>query len=170
MATREATSRPWLRHLVLLLGLSALLLVGWALAVTLVPRWWAQFVGDRVDGRMTVGTGWGLSLGFVFTLLPLLVARQAFRDVPWKVRLAALVGAVLLALPNLMTLGIVMGTGSGAHAGERILDVDGPGFRTATAFGAVGAVALFAVAAVWLWLRARDRRRVDTLIARHSED
>jgi hypothetical protein len=45
--------------------------------------------------------------------------------------------ALVLALPNLLTLGIVVGTGSPAHAGERILDVEAPAFRWATLFGGV---------------------------------
>jgi hypothetical protein len=155
-----------MRHLLLLLALSILLLLGWLLAVTLVPRWWAQFLGDRIDGRITVGTGYGLTVGFLFTLVPLFVARQAFRDVAWKIRAAFLVVAALVAVPNLMTLGIVLGSGTGAHAGDRILDVDGPGFRVASTLGALGAAAVFSLTVGWGVLRHRDRKRVEQLTAR----
>lgn len=158
--------RPWLRHLLLLLGLSILLLIVWLLAVTLVPRWWGQTLGNRIDGRITVGTGYGLAIGFLFTLVPLFVARQAFRDVAWRLRVGFLALAALLAVPNLMTLGIVLGTGSGAHAGDRILDVDGPGFRVASALGALAAAAVFALAVGWGVMRRRDRERVKKLTAR----
>jgi hypothetical protein len=54
-----------------------------------------------------------------------------------------------------MTLGIVLGTGSGAHAGDRILDVEAPGFRGATLAGALIATGLVAVA----WYLISSRRR-----------
>lgn len=142
----------WKFRLALFLGLVALMCVGYAVAVTLVPRWWGQFMGNRIDGRMSVGTAYGLTIGFVFTVIPLFIARQAFRRMSWAMRGVVLALATLVSLPNLMTLGIVMGQGSGAHAGERILDVDGPGFRAASAFGAVGAAVAFVAGlgfAVW---------------------
>ena len=54
----------------------------------------------------------------------------------------ALALAVLLAIPNLMTLGIVLGTGNAAHAGDRILDVEAPAFRGATLVGALIALGM----------------------------
>jgi hypothetical protein len=79
----------------------------------------------------------------------------------WMMRGALLLGLsvlVLIALPNLLTLGIVAGSGDGAHAGERILDVDGPGFRTATAMGATAAVLVLLALVVLGVMRGRDRR------------
>lgn len=142
----------WKFRLALFLGLIALMCVGYAVAVALVPRWWGQFMGNRIDGRMSVGTAYGLTIGFVFTVIPLFIARQAFRRMSWGMRGVVLALATVVSLPNLMTLGIVMGQGNGAHAGERILDVDGPGFRAASAFGAVGAAVVFVAGlgfAVW---------------------
>lgn len=162
----EKTSHPWLRHLLVLFGLSLLVLVLWLLAVTYVPRAWAQWLGNRIDGELTTGTAYGLALGFVFTFVPLVIARQALRRWPWKLRLAVVALAVVVALPNLMTLGIVIGQGGGAHAGERILDVDGPGFRTASLLGALGALAVFLLLVGWGVMRVRNRRRVDSLKAR----
>lgn len=167
-ASRGSTGRPWLRYALLMLALSLLVMIGWLLAVTLVPRWWAQWLGDRIDGRITVGAAYGLTLGLLCTLVPLVVARQALRDLAWRLRGAIVVVAVLLAAPNLMTLGIVLGAGDGAHAGDRILDVDGPGFRVATALGASGAAAVFALVVGWGVLRTRDRRRVERLTAEHE--
>lgn len=142
----------WKFRLALFLGLIALMCVGYAVAVMLVPRWWGQFMGNRIDGRMSVGTAYGLTIGFVFTVIPLFIARQAFRRMSWTMRGVVLALATVVSLPNLMTLGIVMGQGNGAHAGERILDVDGPGFRAASAFGAAGAAVVFIAGigfAVW---------------------
>lgn len=148
----------WKFRLALFLGLVVLLCVGYAVAVALVPRWWGQFMGNRIDGRMSVGVAYGLVIGFVFALLPLFIARQAFRRMSWTMRGVVLALAALVSLPNLMTLGIVMGQGNGAHAGERILDVDGPGFRAASAFGALGAAVCFVGLLGFTWWAGRDKR------------
>ncbi len=58
-------------------------------------------------------------------------------------RSLALALGVIFALPNLLSLTVVLGNNNAAHAGERILDVDGPGFRGASVVGAVLGVALF---------------------------
>lgn len=165
----ETAARPWLRHLLVLFGLSLIVLVIWALAVTYVPRAWAQWLGNRIDGRLSTGTAYGLAVGFVFTFLPLVIARQALRRWKWKLRLGAVALAVVVALPNLMTLGIVIGRGDGAHAGERILDVDGPGFRTASLIGAVGALAVFLLLVGLGLMRVRNRRRAEALKARDRD-
>ncbi len=121
-----------------------------------IPRWWAQRIGDQVDGSMAAGIGLGLFYGFTFTLLPALLLLLALRrDRSWRARAFLGAGAIVLAIPNLMTLGIVAGNGSAAHAGERILDVDGPGFRAATLAGAIVAV----IAAIGLRYLIDSRRR-----------
>jgi hypothetical protein len=51
------------------------------------------------------------------TAIPLLVARQAMRRrFTWPVKIGIVVLALLLATPNLITLGIVFGSGNAAHA------------------------------------------------------
>ena len=65
---------------------------------------------------------------------------------------------MLLASPNLLTLGIVIGSGKAAHAGERTLDVDAPGFRGARLAGAIVAV-LTLVAVEYLLVSRRWSRR-----------
>lgn len=129
-----------------------------------LPRWWAQRIGDQVEGSMVRGIIAGLFYGFVFVVLPILVLRWTFRKRrPWKLVVWMLGVGVLVAAPNLLTLSIVVGSGNAAHAGERILDVEGPGFRYATAAGGLAAVGL------WLWLeyvlvsRRRSKRRAEEL-------
>ena len=73
--------------------------------------------------------------------------------------MVALVVAIVLALPNLMTLGIVLGRGNAAHAGDRILDVEAPAFRGGTLGGALLAGALVGLIA---WLAASRRRGAET--------
>ena len=134
----------------------ALLLV--LVASATIPRWWAQRIGDQADGSIVSGTLVGLFYGFVFTLLPLLVVAAVLIWKPtWRAIVMALVFALLLAIPNLFTLGIVLGVGNAAHAGDRILDVEAPAFRGASLAGALIAVAL--VALVWYLVASRRKAR-----------
>lgn len=126
-------------------------------AAAVVPRWWAQRVADVVDGSLTTGALYGLFIGFTFTVLPIAVGAASVkwrsskrRWVGWLVW----VGIVLVcALPNIMTGAIVFGRSDAAHAGDRILDVDGPGFRLWSLIGIIVGVAV-ALAVGWL-LRSR---------------
>ena len=133
-----------------------LLLIGFGVVSTVVPREWAQWAGNRIDGHLFRGIGLGLVLGFVFTWLPLLALRQTVRPLSWTMRWTLVVIAGIAAIPNLMTLGIVVGTGHAAHAGERILDVDGPGFRFGSLLGAL--VAAAGLVAFWVWRGVASRR------------
>jgi hypothetical protein len=149
----------WRDILKRLIGVAAVIVVVWLIYLFLdafLPRWWAQVIGNAVDGSFTAGAWWGLLIGGVFTLAPVLLLAQAvLTRRSLRVRSGFLVLAVLLAVPNLLTLGIVLGTSAAAHAGERILDVDGPAFRGGTAWGAVigGLVALTIVTMSVLYRR-----------------
>ncbi|HEX2507534.1 MAG TPA: hypothetical protein VHK23_04365 [Miltoncostaeaceae bacterium] len=129
-----------------------------------IPRWWAQRVGDQVNGSMAAGIGLGLVYGFAFTFLPAVLLLLALRrDRSWRARAWLGAGAIVLAVPNLMTLGIVAGSGSASHAGERILDVEGPGFRAATLAGAIVAVAAALGVRYLIDSRRRERARANRL-------
>lgn len=146
-----------------LLSVVAVIVVVWLVYLFLdafLPRWWAQVIGNAVDGSFTAGAWWGLVVGALFTLIPVLFLAQAvLTRWSWSARSGFLALAVLFAVPNLLTLGIVLGTSSAAHAGERILDVDGPAFRGGTAWGAVigGLVALVIVVMSVLYRRRGTR-------------
>lgn len=155
---------PLARRALLGVGVLAVVVVAYFIGAATIPRWWAQRIGDQVDGSIAAGTGLGLFYGFVFTFVPLLVLSFALRrGRSWKAR-AWLGGiAVVLALPNLMTLGIVLGTGSAAHAGERILDVEGPNFRAFTLVGAILGAAAVAGVRYLMASRTRARHRASQL-------
>ncbi|WP_125776207.1 hypothetical protein [Antribacter gilvus] len=144
----------WVLVLVVLAWLLVLLLAAF------LPRWWAQVIGNAVDGSFSAGAWWGLMIGAVFTGLPVAAAAQAV--LPGRgprIRATWLVVALVLAIPNLLTLAVVLGTNEAAHAGERILDVDAPAFRGGTAWGAVlGAVLAIAVVVLGALYRRRGRR------------
>lgn len=143
-------------------GIAVVIVVVILLVSAAVPRWWAHRIGDRVDGSITQGVLVGLFNGFVFTFLALVVFIVVMRRGRTVKAIAiGLVAALVVASPNLMTLGIVLGVGSGAHAGDRTLDVEAPAFRGATLAGAI----LAGLLASYLWYllvsrdSARDARR-----------
>jgi len=133
-----------LKRRVILSGVGIVLLVlGYFFAAAFLPRWWSHRVGAQSDGKFRGGVWWGLFYGVLFTVLPLVVARQALRKrFSWKWKVGIVLGALILAAPNLMTLGIVLGNGKGAHAGQRTLDDQAPGFRGASLIGVLVALVL----------------------------
>lgn len=137
----------------------------------LIPRWWSQLVGRQVSGRISTGILLGLIYGFVFTFLPLIVLAQArHRAFGWGAKGIIVLVAAALTAPNLMTLGIAIGTTSAAQAGDRVMDVTAPGFRYASLWGVVlgGLAALVVITVSILWeRRSRElkilRARVEQL-------
>lgn len=128
----------WVTRTVFVLVTIATAYLLFRISAAFFPRWWAQRVADQVDGRFTAGTLWGLFYGFVFTFIPVLILFQARRSIfKWSGKLVVAAIAVLVAAPNWLTLSVTAGNSNAAHAGERILDVDGPGFRAATLIGVV---------------------------------
>ncbi len=160
----EVSPGRWVRRGVLLLAAVAVAYAAYRIALAFFPRWWAQRVADQVNGDLTSGVLWGLFYGFVFTFVPLLLLVQIRRRFfSWFWRGVVVVVAVLLAAPNWLTLSIVVGRSNAAHAGERILDVDGPGFRWASVVGAGGAAVLVVVLLVAGIALGRRRRQVKSL-------
>jgi glucan phosphoethanolaminetransferase (alkaline phosphatase superfamily) len=158
VAVEESTD--WGRRLLWAGGLVLVFLVAVVITSATVPRWWAQRVGDQVDGSITQGTTLGLVYGFVFTFLPLIAILLILRwRRTWKALLGAALLGIVLALPNLMTLSIVVGRGNAAHAGDRTLDVDAPAFRGASLVGAIAAGLLVAFILYLLWSRDRAREK-----------
>jgi MFS family permease len=137
------------------------------IAAAFLPRWWAHRIGGVADGSFTAGIAAGLACGVAFTALPLAALRGVVRrHRSWTARFAFLLLAGLLAAPNLITLGIVLGTSKAAHAGERTMDVDAPGFRGATLVGA----ALGTLLTLLLWSLLAGRRRRMREIARLKDE
>ena len=161
------SGRDWGRRTLWIGGILAVLLLAGVIASATVPRWWAHRVGDQVDGSITQGTLLGLFYGFVFTFVPIVVLllilgwRRTTRTV-----VAAVVLALVLALPNLMTLGIVLGRWNAAHAGDRVLDVEAPAFRGGTLAGAI----LAALLVGFVGYLVVSRRRAQEGGARRARD
>ena len=151
-----------------LVGLGVALVVLLA-ASAFLPRWWSHRIGNQADGSFTNGIGLGLFYGFTFTLLAVVLLVVGLRRIrSWKGRLILLGVALLIASPNLITPGIVLGPGDAAHAGERTLDVDAPGFRSSSLIGAIVAVLL--VVAVLLLLGSRRRAKEESARLRQERE
>jgi len=157
---RKERDPNWSRRLVVGGSIAVGVLVLGYVGAAFIPRWWAHRVGDQANESMAGSIMLGLFYGFIFTVLPLLL-------IVWGIRkrrsarawLFVVCGALLLALPNLFTLGIVFGRGNAAHAGDRTLDVEAPGFRGASLAGALLAVA--AIGFIWYLLSSRRRARAE---------
>ncbi len=143
---------------------AAVLVIAYLIGAAVLPRWWAQRVSNVIDGRLVFGKMLGFSVGLIFTLLPLFILATGWRfKKSWRRALGFVVAALVAAAPNLLTLGIVIGSGNAAHAGERILDVDGPGFRGGSLVGAIVGVVI-AMAVLWLiGSRRRNKRKAKEL-------
>ncbi|WP_454199035.1 permease [Nocardia sp. Marseille-Q1738] len=154
---RKPTATVWRTRIILGAAILALLALTYLVLSAFIPRWWAQRVGSMVGGSFAEGIGWGLFFGGFCTVVPLFLL--LFAVLFWRRKAgrflagAAAVVAILFTIPNLMTLTIVLGNSSAAHAGERILDVDAPAFRGAALAGAIVATLLFLLAAGLLLLR-----------------
>lgn len=166
MARDDVPRRPnWARRLVWGLIAAAVLFALWLIGAAVIPRWWAHRVGDVVGGRLTVGALYGAFIGFTFTALPLLCLGFAYRIRrrvrTWKGWIAWLLAAVVLAAPNLMTLGVVLGNGNAARDGDRILSVEGTGFRMWSLIGALVAGVVAVVLAYLMSTRGmfKDQNR-----------
>lgn len=148
--------RHWRRWLIvgaLLVAAGLLLFFVWT---SFLPRWWAQTISRQTGGTFSGGVGWGLILGFLFTLVPLLIMGVAlFRN--WKylgVRIALAVLAILLAVPNLITLSVSVAPGRANEIARTTMDVNAPWFRGATGIGA----AIAGAVAIVLWILGYIRR------------
>jgi hypothetical protein len=165
-AVNEDDGLTWRTRAVIGVVVLAVLVASYFLWREFVPRWWGQRVGHAAKGTFTWGIIWGLFAGVLFTAAPLATGLLAFhKHFAWKTRLWFLLGAIVLAAPNLMTAGIVWGSSNGAHAGDRIMDVDAPGFRGATLIGVIVGVLLAGAVEVGRMVRRKNASELAALRA-----
>lgn len=154
------TPQDWVRRVVLAIVIVGVAYIAYLMSAAFFPRWWARQIKELGGGSMTPSVLWGLFFGFLFTFIPLMVAFQARRKAfNWKVKIATILIAIVLAFPNWLTLAIVVGNSNAAHDASRILSDNAPGFRWASLIAAVvGAVAALFFAGSGV---ARRRRKAE---------
>lgn len=140
------------------LGLGAAALVLLAIVYIVVrlflPVWWATRIGNQTQGSITSGILLGLIYGFVFTFVPLLIVWQArYKKVSWPWKTVIVLVAVLVAIPNLLTLSIYANSSSAAAKARTMIDTSATWFPSWSIGGAIAGVLLFVgIAAFWhLW-------------------
>jgi hypothetical protein len=159
----KSRHRPnWNRRITVAVVVVLVGVIIYFIGAAVIPRWWAQRVANVVDGSLTVGGLYGLFIGFVFTVAPLLLLLAVIRwrtaDRTWLGWAGWLALVVLLAVPNLMTLSIVLGISDAAHDGDTTLDVRAPGFRLWTLIGVIlGCLAVFG--SIYLLRSRRSSRK-----------
>lgn len=159
-----------LMFLLLLIFLAGGALVGWLITIWFGFGMWAHFLGNRVDGETLNGTLWGLSLGFVCSVIPLIIARQALRRrLSFVARLVIVAIALVIALPNIATLSIRFGSSRPSHVSERVLSTEAPGIYVGSYVGIAVGVAVFLLLTIWGLMRWNDKRKTRKLSRKLAE-
>jgi MFS family permease len=162
--------KPWLKKTITVVVTLLVLVITYFVLAAFLPRWWAQRIAGLAEGGFSRGIMWGLLFGILCTAIPLILIVWVWQVRGWKygrgVQIALTVLALVVAIPNLMTLSVVLGGGNAAHAGERIMDVDAPGFRGASLVGAIIGVLVFVLLVVAV---ARYRKRGKDLRAARAD-
>lgn len=170
VAARMRKLRGWL---IAGFAVVAVLLVAILIWTQFLPVWWAQTIGRQTGATVSGGIGWGLIHGFVFTLIPLVLLGFAVLR-HWKapiVRIVLAVLAIIVAVPNLLTLSIVIGIGGAYDRARTTMDVTAPWFRNSVLIGAIIAGVIAAGLAVWsIVLRRRHRELIELRAERLARD
>ncbi|ALG87078.1 hypothetical protein ACH46_20345 [Gordonia phthalatica] len=155
-----------------ILGIVTLLVVviGYYILQRFLPEWWARSMSTRIDGSFATGTSYGLLFGVLGAAVPLVLALIAILLIgrgPKSV-FSWLLGVVSLAflIPNLLTLGIVIGDGSGARMGRRLLDIGTPGFRGATLIGVIIGIVIGVAIDFYLLGKRREKSKQAKIAAK----
>lgn len=157
--SRGGSAPPaWLRDLTLWVAAALAAVVLVVLGVAVLPGWWASVVAGWVQGVLGRGIPIGLGLGALFTLLPLGVGVLALRSgLTSRSRIALVVVALLLLLPNVVTIAVSLGRGDP----RSVLAIAAPGFVGASVAG-IGLVVALLLALVLIRRRSRRTRRMMT--------
>ena len=157
---RRPARENWQFWAVMALAAVVLLILAWFFVTAFLPRWWSQRIADIGEGHAEPSIAAGLTIGSVFTILALAaLGFSVVRGRSWRGRLAILVGALVLASPNLTTLGIIWGPSADARAGEDRLRVFAPGFLGGSLAGAVTGAIIVLI--VWIMYDRYRRRGVE---------
>ncbi|MDJ0318200.1 MULTISPECIES: hypothetical protein [Arthrobacter] len=159
--TSNETKMPsWLFRTILGMGAAAVLVIVYFVASVTVPLMWANSIRDQIGGQLGNSIPLGMFYGFVFSFFPVVIAWQAHRRRLNKwVRVSLLALAVLLTIPNLLTLAVLFGNTKTAADARSIWANSANWFGTWSQLfmvvGVVCAVALVVLGRMW---RRRGKR------------
>lgn len=112
--------KPWLKKTITVVATLLVLVITYFVLAAFLPRWWAQRIAGLAEGGFSRGILWGLLFGILCTAIPLVLLVWVWQVRGWKfgrgVQIALTVLALVVAIPNLMTLSVVLGGGNAAHA------------------------------------------------------
>ncbi|GAA4365839.1 hypothetical protein [Paeniglutamicibacter cryotolerans] len=139
---------------------------------TFLQTWWATTIKSQANGDLGTGLLLGLFYGFVFTFVPLLLLWQArHRKISWPWKAVILGAAVLLATPNLLTLGIYASNSASALKARNMIDNDATWFPGWSLGAAIAAAMMFIAAAIaWEVWRSRGKKLKELKQARNLVD
>lgn len=140
-------------------------LVGALIVAAIVPRAWANFIGGVVNESWLTGILVGAAIGFVCTFVPYWLLSAGWRRRASGSSNIFLILGLIVAIPNLITLWIVLGVNNAAKIGNDRLNLDAPGFKLGTLLGVIAAVAL----AVFFWNLQRQRDAAKAEAAKERE-
>lgn len=143
---------------------AVVLVVGYLIGSVTVPLMWANSIRDQIGGQLGNSIPLGMFYGFVFSFVPILLAWQVRRRKLNKwVRIALAAAAVLLTIPNLLTLGVLYGGTQTAADARSIWANSANWFGTWSQIfmlvGVVCAVAVIVLGRMWLH-RGRKIREI----------
>lgn len=156
-------AKKWLRRAIIAAVIVAVFIAAYFALAAYLPRKWADMLVGWVgtDGGTLKGTVFGLGIGFICAGLPLLLLWFAAKRAASHPKIATVLGliAVVAAVPNLMTLAVAIGTGSGANYARTKLDQNAAGFRWSTLIGVIIGVVAAIAFAVFLEIQRRKRAK-----------
>ncbi|MGA7203207.1 MAG: hypothetical protein WBX27_01100 [Specibacter sp.] len=168
----KAKMPVWLVRTILGAVAAVVLVVAYLIASVTVPLTWANAIKNQVGPQLGNSIPLGMFYGFVFSFVPVLVAWQAHhkRLHNWaRVSLVAL--ALVLTLPNLLTLGVLYGTSTSSVNARSIWNTGGANWFGAwsQSFMLVGiGCGIVAIILSRIWLRRgrkiRDIKAAEKLV------
>lgn len=155
----------WLARTIIGAAAAIVLVIAYFIASVTVPLAWATSIRDQTGGKLGNAIPLGMFYGFVFSFVPVLVGWQSHHKRLNKgVRIALLVVAVLLTIPNLLTLAVLYGTTGSATDARSIWTTGGANWfgtwgQIFMVAGVVCAVAVIVLGRAWV-RRGRKIRQI----------
>lgn len=173
--TERSQARPvkktnWAARIIFGVVALVVLVLGYLILAAFLPVWWATTVASQVQGNLAAGVWTGMFYGFVFTLIPLIVAWQATSSrVPAAGKVVLIMLAVALASPNLLTAAVLISASESAHNGQRILSTEATWFPLWTQISAAAAAVAFIAGVILARIWRQRGRKVKALQKAESD-